>query len=124
MLAAFGGFESIISALITAGADVSAVDNAGSTADWLCSVALTCYRMTLSESLLFTFITSSITFLGCQALHVAVEGGHVGAVIELLQAGAWVDASETKTGWTPLLRGGMNVRFFCDDHELHRYLDC
>jgi hypothetical protein len=59
MLAAFGGFESIVSALITAGADVSAVDNAGTITYWLCSVALTCYRMTLSESLLFTFITSS-----------------------------------------------------------------
>uniref|UniRef100_A0A8C4MB33 Fibronectin type 3 and ankyrin repeat domains protein 1 n=1 Tax=Equus asinus asinus TaxID=83772 RepID=A0A8C4MB33_EQUAS len=102
MVAAQKGFTRLVKILISNGTDVNLKNGSGKD-----SLMLACYAGHLEVVKYLrrhgaSWETRDLG--GCTALHWAADGGHCNVIEWMLKDGCEVDAVDTGSGWTPLMR--------------------
>ncbi|XP_072524018.1 fibronectin type 3 and ankyrin repeat domains 1 protein [Salminus brasiliensis] len=102
MVAAMKGFISLVQVLVQHGADVNFKNSSGKD-----SLMLACFSGHLEVVRYLRESGGTWTATdrgGCCALHWAADGGHLPVLEYLLKDGCEVDARDSVSSWTPLLR--------------------
>uniref|UniRef100_A0A3Q2LE89 Fibronectin type III and ankyrin repeat domains 1 n=1 Tax=Equus caballus TaxID=9796 RepID=A0A3Q2LE89_HORSE len=102
MVAAQKGFTRLVKILVSNGTDVNLKNGSGKD-----SLMLACYAGHLEVVKYLrrhgaSWETRDLG--GCTALHWAADGGHCNVIEWMLKDGCEVDAVDTGSGWTPLMR--------------------
>ncbi|KAF6108725.1 fibronectin type III and ankyrin repeat domains 1 [Phyllostomus discolor] len=102
MVAAQKGYTRLVKLLISNGTDVNLRNGSGKD-----SLMLACYAGHLEVVKYLRRHGASWKARdlgGCTALHWATDGGHCGVIEWMIKDGCEVDAVDTGSGWTPLMR--------------------
>ncbi|KAF5899556.1 fibronectin type 3 and ankyrin repeat domains protein 1, partial [Clarias magur] len=102
MVAAQKGFSRIVHILIQHGADISMRNASGK--DCLMLACFAGHLDIVKHLRVFGATWQSQDMNGCTALHWAVDGAHVPVIDFLIEDGCEVDAHDTVSEWTPLMR--------------------